>query len=366
MASDLPSTESFSTETLPADTLSMGRRKLQPYLLGMGLIGCVVAAWSISQTLAQRRANSAAENQKAQFAQGSATFDLKQISIPAEKILSGGPPKDGIPSLDQPKFMDASQAAYMQAGDKVIGISEGGTAKAYPLKILDSHEIVNDRVNDQPIAVTYCPLCDSSAVFDRIVEGREREFGVSGKLYRSNVLMFDRGEAANESLWSQLMAEGVSNSGLGQQLRRLPLEVTTWESWLARHPQTLVLSNQTGFNRRYDRSYYGRYFSSPDWMFPVGHSDGRLPGKTAVLAVVSGNQAKAFPISTVLDANTKAWEERLAGKSFQVVPDAAGKSLRIEDASEGLEWVYTFWLPWSAVHPDAEIWQPAEDSGAAG
>lgn len=124
---------------------------------------------------------------------GPAAFDLEKANVPVDEIHSGGPPKDGIPALTNPEFIAGNQASYLGPSDRVIGVVAGSEARAYPLRILNYHEIVNDRIGQLSIAVTYCPLCDSAAVFDRRTPLGEREFGVSGLLYNSNVLLYDRG-----------------------------------------------------------------------------------------------------------------------------------------------------------------------------
>jgi hypothetical protein len=154
-------------------------------------------------------------------------FDLGNATVPREEIHSGGPAKDGIPALSKPKTIGAKAATYLAAGDRVIGVAIGNEARAYPIRILNFHEIVNDVLGGQPIAVTYCPLCDSAAVFDRNTPRGLREFGVSGLLYNSNVLMYDRDKRA-ESLWSQLKSEAVAGVQVRNRLKLLPLELTTW------------------------------------------------------------------------------------------------------------------------------------------
>ena len=188
--------------------------------------------------------------------QGRPSFDLASLIVPANEVHSGGPPKDGIPALTNPRFIAASEATYLRPDERVIGFASGEEARAYPLSILNYHEIVNDRVGDLPVAVTYCPLCDSCAVFDRRTELGEREFGVSGLLYNSNVLMYDRG-GQPESLWSQVMTRGISGPAARRPLTALPLELTTWIEWRSRHPETSVLSSETGHRRDYRRSPYG-------------------------------------------------------------------------------------------------------------
>ena len=154
-------------------------------------------------------------------------FDLSNASIPRDDIFRGGPPRDGIPSIDDPRFVASSSVDYLDDGDIVIGFAQGGTARAYPTRILVWHEIVNDEVDGEPIAVTYCPLCGTAMVFRRSVGGRQRTFGVSGLLYQSDVLMYDR---ESESLWSQLAMRAVAGPAEGTELEWLPSEHMTWKA----------------------------------------------------------------------------------------------------------------------------------------
>src|SRR5215471_9732793 len=166
-------------------------------------------------------------------------FDLSRHIVPPEEIIGGGPPKDGIPAILNPKFVRPQEAHFLADDDQVIGVARGGEAKAYPLRIMNWHEVVDDSVGGEPLAVTYCPLTASAVVFDRQIHGREVVFGVSGLLYQSNLLMYDR---ATESLWSQLGGQSVAGSMASTGLASVPSELTTWRHWRALHPDTLVLS----------------------------------------------------------------------------------------------------------------------------
>ena len=246
----------------------------------------------------------------------------------------------------------------MQPADQVVGVALGDEAKAFPLKILDYHEAVNDDVGGVPVAVTYCPLCDSSAVYDRRHGDRVREFGISGLLYNSNVLLYDRQhDPISESLWSQMRSQAVAGASVQERLKKLPLEVTTWSDWLKRYPHTTALSTNTGHGRMYDRRAYRTYFASPRLMFPVEPSDERLPAKTPVVGVSVGDVHRAYPI-TAFDDDPVRLEQQLAGKFFAMVYNPASRSIRIEQAAEGVEWMYAFWFAWAAFHPQTEIWQP--------
>jgi len=281
-------------------------------------------------------------------------FDLSQATIPADEIHAGGPAKDGIPALTDPRMIPAEDGSYLAGSDRVIGVLLGGEARAYPIKILNYHEIVNDSIGGRPVAITYCPLCDSAAVVDRREGSEIREFGVSGLLYNSNVLMFDR-NAKVESLWSQMMTEGVSGPAARQRLTTMPLELTTWTDWRTRHPQTEVMSIDTGHDRDYQRNPYDFYFSNPqDLMFPVNQTDGRLPPKTPVLGVWTDDTARAFPLSA-FDDNNVTLDDELGGRRFSLVYSPTAKSLRIEHADDGVQWVYSLWFAWYAFHPDTDL-----------
>lgn len=293
----------------------------------------------------------------AQVRPSRAQFDLRNSSVPADEIRRGGPPKDGIPAISQPRFLDAQQADYLQPEDRVIGVMMGSEARAYPLRILDYHEVVNDRVGEVPFAVTYCPLCDSAAVFDRQTPVGVREFGVSGLLYNSNVLMYDRG-GDPESLWSQAMATGVSGAGVNQRLQSLPVELTTWANWSQRHPETLVLSNKTGTRNTYRTSPYTHYFQTDQLAFPVNHKDDRLPVKSRVLGVWTSGAARAYPLSAFTDSNRHV-EDEVGGLTVSLEYTPESRSLRITQAEEGVEWMYAFWFAWAAFHPETDLYRPS-------
>ena len=284
------------------------------------------------------------------------SFDLADAIVPTDEIRSGGPAKDGIPALTNPDFIGADEADYLQPTDRVIGVAWQGEARAYPLRILNYHEIVNDRVRETPIAVTYCPLCDSSVVFDRRTSVGERDFGVSGLLYNSNVLMYDRG-SESDSLWSQLMATGVSGARARETLKALPLEVTTWSDWSTRHPATKVLSTRTGYQRSYSTSPYSSYFNAPNLMFPVTQTDQRLPLKTPVLGLWTDDASKAYPLSAFSQARLELIDE-VGGVRVTLEFNPGANSLRVVQADGHLEWMYSFWFAWYAFRPDTDLYAP--------
>ena len=155
-------------------------------------------------------------------------FNLDNSLVPANQILRGGPPRDGIPALDHPRFEAADKADWLKDDDLVLGVTIDGQAKAYPVRILVWHEIVNDTLGDTPIAVTYCPLCGSGIVFSRQQDKQVLDFGVSGLLHNSDLLMYDR---QSESLWSQIPGKAISGPRAGEVLERLAITHTSWKSW---------------------------------------------------------------------------------------------------------------------------------------
>lgn len=337
--------------------LPVGKRRIRVWrLFGMALPVAFFAAIAIAYWAERRSAAGApgtpTGSQRTSANLGDA-FDLSAARIPVAEIMRGGPPKDGIPALSHPQFVAAREAAFLNPGDRVAGVTIGEIARAYPLKILNFHEVVNDQIEHTPFAVTYCPLCDSVAVFDRRTPIGEREFGVSGMLYNSNVLMYDR-TSGMESLWSQIGARGVSGPGGAQRVRSLPVELTTWQDWLWRHPQTQVLSMRTGHDRNYSRDPYEGYLDRPGLMFPAGPASDRLPQKQPVLGVWVGDVARAYP-ATSFNKERRIVDDRINGKAVVIEFNPESNSLRVRRADDGVEWVYSLWFAWYAFHPTTGV-----------
>ncbi len=235
--------------------------------------------------------------------------------VPLDRIFSGGPGKDGIPSIDRPKFITASEAdRFLNDDDLVLGITIDGVAKAYPRKIMVWHEIANDEINGIPVVITYCPLCYTGAAYVRIIEGEAIEFGVSGKLYNSDLVMYDR---KTDTYWSQILGQGIVGELAGYELTKLPLETLEWGDWKRLYPHTLVLSQDTGFARSYGRDPYSFYYSSPGLMFPVENDDGRLFSKTLVYGVNFNGIAKAYPEDEI--RNIRILNDEVGGEELLIL-----------------------------------------------
>jgi hypothetical protein len=290
-------------------------------------------------------------------------FDLSQATIPQKEIIHGGPRKDGIPSLTNPRMIGASQADSLKATDRVIGVVIKGEARAYPLKVLNHHEAVNDRIADVPFAVVFCPLCDSASVFDRRTPEGELEFGISGLLYNSNVLLFDRQKTdEEEGLWSQMMAQSVTGPHAKQTLATLPVELTTWDDWLKRHPNSQVLWSRASGSRNDNTELYAHYLSNDRLIYPVKPIDGRLPQKTPVLGIWNEKAARAYPIREFEKLTEPLkFDAELDGQKLTLAYNPAAKSLRVVKAERGIQWMYAFWFAWYAFHSDTKLYAfPAE------
>lgn len=288
-------------------------------------------------------------------------FDLDGSLVPAGQILRGGPPRDGIPSLDNPSFVSPRQASFLEATDRILGVVIDGTARAYPIRILNYHEIVNDRIGSKRFVVTYCPLCGSGVVFDAAVAGRQLEFGVSGLLYNSDVLLYDR---KTRSLWSQLRREAITGPMRGERLEMIPITHTSWKDWHERYPDTRVLSTATGHFRNYRVNPYPGYSNSGHIYFPVNAEDDRYPRKTIVMGIEIDQKFKAYPF-TELENSPKRFNDSFMGQSLNIVFDVEHQTGRIlDDVGRELPTTMAFWFAWFAFHPDTDVYVASRADGS--
>lgn len=258
-------------------------------------------------------------------------------AISAQEVLWGGVYVDGIPPLEMPRMVTPAEASLWIGGsDQVIGISVNGDARAYPRRIIDWHEMVNDTVGGVPVSLAYCTLCGSAILYDGRYGGEVHRFGTSGMLYRSNKLMYDR---TTRTLWEQFSGEPVWGelAGKGIRLKVLPATHTTWAEWLAEHPHTKVLDINTGFDRDYGSGVaYAGYFADPQLMFPAPNRSGPLLPKDVVFAVRLGEALTAYPVKLL--AERGFIEDRIADRDVVVVATADGSGGRAYDR-HGLEFV---------------------------
>lgn len=279
-------------------------------------------------------------------------FDYSKHGIPLSEIHDGGPPKDGIPALTDPEFVSGKEVDYLSPKDRILGVSVNGESKAYPIKILNWHEIVNDRIGGKEILVSYCPLCGTGMVFDAGIKGKRVLFGVSGKLYNSDVLMYDK---QTESLWSQIKMEAVTGPMTGHKLVLLPARHTTWEVWRSQYPDTLVLSKMTGYSRDYARNPYEDYGRTSQLYFPVNHEDKRLPLKEWVVGVVVDGKAKAYPFSE-LEKKGPVVKDSIGQEIIEVHYDAKNQSAVVRNTNgDEIPSVQAYWFAWRAFYPHTTI-----------
>lgn len=249
-------------------------------------------------------------------------------TIPYDEILSGGPPRDGIPSIDAPQFISQEAAAEWVAGNEpVIALEIEGDARAYPLQILTWHEIANDTVGNVPVAVTFCPLCNAAIVFDRRLNGEVYEFGTSGLLRHSDLIMYDR---TTESLWQQFTGEAIVGDLAGEQLTFIPAPLISFDDFRSAYPDGVILSRETGFNRRYGTNPYAGYdrIGQNPFLFR-GEADERLPAMARVVTVSADDVSVAYPYEVL--AEEGVIHDEVAGEAV-VVFYASGTSSALDTA----------------------------------
>jgi hypothetical protein len=331
--------------------------------------------------------------------------------VDPDDIISGGPPPDGIPPIDDPKFLAPGDAGYLTDREPVLAVEVGGEAKAYPLQIMTWHEIVNDTIGGVPVSVTYCPLCNTGIAFERpTIDGELLDFGTSGKLYNANLVMYDR---QTETYWAQATGQAIVGELVGEQLTFLPARILSFVDWRAEHPSGLVLSRDTGHERPYgENPYQGLDTSERPFLFD-GELDERLPATSRVLGIARAGDVVAFPYEAVAVDAVGGWAvvvERVAGEPVAVFwkagttsaldsqeiaegrdvgaiaayrPVAGGRALTFEargqgivDRKTGSVWsilgravsgplageqlvpelaIDSFWFDWAAFHPETRI-----------
>lgn len=281
--------------------------------------------------------------------------DAEFEEISDEEILAGGPGKDGIPSIDNPQFISTTEATFLNDDEFGIGIVHKGGARFYPFQILVWHEIVNDTlpinasVEGLPIAVTYCPLCRTGVTYDRRIDGETVEFGVSGMLWRSNLLMYNRSEP--ESLWSQVLGRAVKGSHTGTRLAIIPSDTVRYGDWKEAYPNTEVLSRDTGATRLYGTDPYGNYYTNTDVSFGATFADKRLHPKEYVFGVEHNGAFKAY-VESALEVGTT--RDEFAGGVITIRKNDIGE-VRMFFNEDPLPFIGGFWFSWLAVHPDTEL-----------
>lgn len=326
-----------------------------------------------------------------------------ECQIPSNQIFDGGPGKDGIPALTNPALVSAAEATYLQGSDRVVGIVRDGQAVAIPHNVLWWHEIANVDLSayglgSEQLAVSYCPLTGSTIAFDRSAVGGA-EFGVSGLLFQTNLIMYDRRDS--ESLWPQMSRQAECGTATGTALPMESIIEMTWDGWQTLYPETRVVSTNTGFSRDYTDYPYGDYerLTNTSTLFPVPSIDDRRPPKERVLGIPTRDGGIAFPFGTLAEGRltnavsfsyddepavvlwsteaegAMAYRRTVNGQRLTFTPDAG----RILDSETGSAWTVdgravsgplagtqldpideayvAFWFAWAIFEPDTALWE---------
>ena len=280
-------------------------------------------------------------------------------TVPLHEIVGGGPAKDGIPSIDDPKFVTADTASsFLNEQEPGLAFSQDGIDRFYPFQILVWHEIVNDVFNGERVLITYCPLCLSGIVFDPVVQGDRVEFGTSGKLWDSNLVMYDR---KTDTYWSQILGEAIRGELAGAELAILPSDQIRFGDWKTAHPDGEVLSRDTGATRFYGQDPYGDYYTDDNAIiFGSGASDSRLDNKDFVLGLVIDGQAKAYYPPSIKEKGEVV--DSFADRTIVARHDEALDVVRLfERAEDGTETRINpfpnFWFSWVGAHPDTALYK---------
>ena len=344
--------------------------------------------------------------------------DFSKHSVPYSEILSGGPPKDGIPAIDEPQFVSIEEAdAWLEPQEPVVLVQVEDDARAYPIQILMWHEIVNDTVGGVPVTVTFCPLCNTGVAFEQTFEGQVLDFGTTGRLRFSNLVMYDR---QTETWWQQATGEGIAGEFTGRQLTFVPASMISWADFKATYPDGTVLSRETGYSRNYGRNPYTGYddVNRSPFLYVGPETPGTLPPMARVVTVDLNGEAVGYPYevlqevhvvnegvggvpivvlwapgtASALDAGSVAGGEDV-GAATTFSRELDGQTLtfvfdgdRIVDEQTGSEWdvlgqavsgslagsqltpvvsINHFWFSWAAFRPETRLYSPDQPTSAA-
>ena len=283
-------------------------------------------------------------------------FDVNGGSIAAADIYYNTEMRDDIPAIDAPHFLEGTaRDGVIGLGERVLAIEYNGVAKAYPIKILELHQIVNDRFNGKPVAVTFCPLCGTGMVFASSIRGKDVIFGVSGLVYNNNMLLYDGGTG---SLWSQIMMTAVTGPMKGEKLTSLLSHHTIWADWLDSHPDSLLLSSDTGYRFDYNANIYYEYKRLPVVAFPTVHQNLRIDAKSLVVGITLGEQALALPFDQ-LDTLDGTLRVSVGKTELDVQWNKTSSTAKVSDLDGNeIPNVSIYWFAWVAFYPQTELYNP--------
>ncbi len=287
---------------------------MRPAHLAVGLAMTLMLE-ACGQAAARPAAAPSSASQTLAFDTAGWKTDFSKHSVPLSEIMGGGPPRDGIPPIDHPKFQSVSQADWLASNEPVIAFSEGDDHRAYPLEVLIWHEIANDTVGGVPVVVTFCPLCNTAIALDRRVDGRVLDFGTTGNLRKSDLVMWDR---QTESWWQQIAGEAIVGALTGKSLKLLPASIISWGDFKRAFPSGRVLSKDTGFDRPYGKNPYVGYDNVGQRPFLYsGPIDGRLAAMERVVSVSFNGEDVAYPFGVL--QKRRVISDKVGGRSVVVL-----------------------------------------------
>ncbi|MBI2611701.1 DUF3179 domain-containing protein [Candidatus Gottesmanbacteria bacterium] len=276
--------------------------------------------------------------------------DLSKTSIDISKLISGGPGKDGIPAITNPKFVSIGEED-VNSNSLGILLSLNEEERFYPYYVLTWHEVVNDKIGNKNFAVTFCPLCGSAIVFNREVEGRILEFKVSGLLLESNLVMYD---TQTESFWSQVRGEAIVGEYTGKKLEILPLQVISFAEASKKYPNAKILSKDTGYARDYSIDPYSGYGDTEETYFPISIKDKRFKTKEIMYVIPYGEKSIAFPQIKLKNNDTKKFT--LDGKTFTI--QRKGEEIIVLENNKQLPGYFEMWFSWATNHQhNGIVWE---------
>lgn len=298
-------------------------------------------------------------------------FDWSNAIIKPELVISGGPSLDAIPALrttnttrppgcapsrnegaNDAQIVSIADDSVFGPLDRVVGITLNNESRAYPIGILNFHEAVNDELGGVPICVIFCPLCDSITIVDRHIDGHVLEFGTSGLLYNSNVVLYDRKHFA---LWSQVKLQALTGPYAGRSLKHLNTwQISTLQQWRERRPESTMLSTNTGHDRSYTQHPYSIYTETKHLMFEVEREDDRMPRKTPVIGIRDGDVARAYAVHEITRRGGVI-EDQINGQPVRLEADGFNRTVRVVTAPPKAQVAHTYWFAWYAIHPKTEV-----------
>jgi hypothetical protein len=275
-------------------------------------------------------------------------YTAADIDADIDTVFQGCPHRDCIPSIDQPNFLKMAEADFLDADDLLLSVTHAGITRAYPTRILDRHEIVNDYFGDTPVAVTYCPLCGSGLAFVRRLDGSVVELGVSGLLHNNDLIMYDR---KTDSLWQQITGQAIAGPKRGSKLESIPVTMSLWVDWKRANPDAEVLSPPSD-PENYSKVAYGDYASSERLLFPVTAQDARLHVKKVIYGAEIGTKSIAVEADWLVQRGS--WEHEVDGQSFRLEADASGGVVGTLDG-QPIPIHRMYWFAWYSFHPNTSL-----------